>query len=61
MLEFEKVQKEMGSDSDKKEEKQQRLAKKMHSLYFPFSWTEIVTNSFNIMMLNGEAKNSDEA
>lgn len=64
MLEFEKAeQSRMNKDSatTESDEKRVRLAKKMHSLYFPFACTESVVNSFNLMMMSGEAKNSEEA
>lgn len=48
-------------DQNKADQKPSRLSKKMHSLYFPFTWQESIVNSANIMMLSGEIKNMKEA
>lgn len=65
MLEFEKAeQSRMNKESvatDESEQNKMKLARKMHSLYFPFACTESTVNSFNMMMMSGEVKNSEEA
>ena len=38
-------------------EKNKKLSKKLHSLYFPFNWKESVVSAVNVMLLSGSVKN----
>ena len=47
------------SESTVEDENENRLSKKMHSLFFPLSWQEALINSFNVMMMSGQIKSPD--
>ena len=49
------------ADDAAKESSRIRLAKKMHSLYFPSVWNEALVSPVNIMLLAGKSRNPDEA
>ena len=43
------------------EEDKARLAKKMHSLFFPSVWREAVVSPTNLMLLAGKIRNAEES
>lgn len=59
-MEFEKDQDEGANGVYSDEQMKGRLQQKMHSLYFPFTWQEVRTNSVNIMMMSGNVKSLED-
>ena len=59
-LDLEKAEKD-SADNAASESSRIRLARKMHSLYFPSVWNEALVSPANIMLLAGKSRNADEA